>query len=126
MEAALSGLVLLIASGLWLWMAWANKGGRSWARIMATVFFGLLTAGGLAWLIIGLTGKIPSLTAVSSIVSLFLVYWLAGLSAVVLLWRRPSSDYYTAVRNRSRTTRAASRKPHDQPAARQVTDPDPD
>lgn len=126
MVALLSGFVLLIASGLWLWMAWANRGGRSWARIMATVFFGLLTAGGLAWLIIGLTGKIPSLTDVSIIVSLFLVYWLAGLSAVVLLWQRSSSDYYTAVRNRSKAIRAASRKPHDQPAARQVTYPNPD
>jgi len=33
----------LIAGGLWLWMAWANKRGRSWARILSTVFFGLLT-----------------------------------------------------------------------------------
>lgn len=126
MVAELSGFVLLIASGLWIWMARAAKGGRSWARIMATVFFGLLTAGGLAWLIIGLTGKTPSLTDVFIIVSLFFVYWLAGLSAVFLLWQRSSSDYYTAVSSRSKATRAASRKPHDQPAVRQVTDPDPD
>jgi tryptophan-rich sensory protein len=126
MAASLAGFVLLIALSLWLWMAWANKGGRSWARIMATVFFGLLTAGGLAWLIIGLTRRHPSLTDVSIIVSLFLVYWLASLCAVVLLWERSSSDYYTAVSNWSKATRAASRKPHDQSAARQVTDPGPD
>ena len=33
----------LIAIGLWLWMAWANGAGKSWARVVATVFFGLNT-----------------------------------------------------------------------------------
>jgi hypothetical protein len=125
--AALVGLPGgLIGTGLWLWMAWANKGGRSWARIMATVFFGLLTAGELAGLIKFITGT-NRLTAGSSLVVAFLVvYWLAGLSAVVLLWQRSSSDYYTAAGIRSKAIRAAARKPHDQPVARQVTDPDPD
>jgi hypothetical protein len=116
----------LIATGLWLWMAWANKGGRSWARIMATVFFGLLTAGELALLIELASHTGPLLFPHLFFSLFFLVYWLAGLSAVVLLWGRSSSDYYAAVSNWSRVTRAASRKPHDRPAARQVTDPDPD
>jgi hypothetical protein len=118
--------LLLIATGLWLWMGWANKGGRSWARITATVFFGLLTAGELAGLIKFITGT-NRLTAGSSLLVAFLVvYWLAGLSAVVFLWRQSSSDYYATVSNRSKAIRGASRKPHDQPAARQVTDPDRD
>src|SRR5215469_9945611 len=29
----------LIAIGLWLLMAWANRNGQSWARIVATVLF---------------------------------------------------------------------------------------
>ena len=33
----------LIGIALWLWMAWANRGGRNWARIVATVLFGLNT-----------------------------------------------------------------------------------
>ncbi len=111
----------LIATGLWLWMARANKGGRSWARITATVFFVVLTAGELALLI-----KFGFSTGRLFLNLCFLVYWLAGLSAVVLLWQQSSSDYYTAVSNRSKATREASRRPHDQPVARQVTDPDPD
>ena len=33
----------LIAIGLWLWMAWANRRGRNWARIVSAVFFGINT-----------------------------------------------------------------------------------
>jgi hypothetical protein len=33
----------LIGTGLWLWMAYANRNGRSWARNMSTVLFALLT-----------------------------------------------------------------------------------
>ena len=40
----------LIGIGLWLWMARANKAGKSWARITATVFFGLDTLSVLAGL----------------------------------------------------------------------------
>ncbi len=119
-------LGVLIATGLWLRMAWANKGGRSWARLMATVFFGLLTVGELALLIKSLTGEIFLTVGYFLLVSLCLVYWLAGLSTVVLVWQRSSSDYYTAVGNRSKATREVSRKPHDQPAARHVKDPDQD
>jgi hypothetical protein len=117
MAALVAGVLTIIATGLWLWMAWANKRGRPWARIMATVFFGLLTAIGLAWLIAVLGGTFNH-TALVLGVSFFLVYWLAGLRAVILLWQRSSSDYYTAARKRSKATRAASREPRDQPAVR--------
>jgi hypothetical protein len=110
---------------LWLWMAWANKGGRSWARIMATVFFGLLTAGELAGLIKFITATNRLTVGSSLLVAFLVVYWLAGLSAIALLWQRSSSDYYAAAGNGSEAIRAASRKPHDQPAVGQVTDPDP-
>jgi hypothetical protein len=117
--------VLVISTGLWIWMARANKSGRPWARIVATVFFGLLTAGDLAWLITFLTSKITLAAIYIGLdVSFVLVYWLAALSAVVLLWRRSSSDYYTAADNRAKAIRVASRR-HDQSAARRVTDPDP-
>ena len=33
----------VISIGLWLWMALMNKAGKSWARIVATVLFGLDT-----------------------------------------------------------------------------------
>jgi hypothetical protein len=75
----------LIAGGLWLWMAWANKRGRLWARISSTVLFGLLTlysAGSL----------FAALPAAPKIV--VILQWAAGLAAVILLWKRQSSEYY--------------------------------
>jgi hypothetical protein len=107
--------LLVIASGLWLWMAWANKSGRPWARMTATVFFGLLTAGDLADLIKFLTEGISLAIGVVLFLSFLLVYWLAGLCAVVLLWQRSSSDYYAAVGNWSKAIHVPSRNPHDQP-----------
>lgn len=77
----------LIGAGLWLWMAWANKRERSWARILSTVFFGLLTL----YAAVGLV----ALPVAPEIVVMF--EWAAGLAAVVFLWRRQSSDYYKAV-----------------------------
>jgi hypothetical protein len=74
----------LIAAGLWLWMAWANKRGRSWARILSTVFFGVLTLYTAAALV--------ALPAAPRIV--ILLEWAAGLAAVVFLWQRQSSLYY--------------------------------
>ena len=47
----------VIAIGLWLWMAWANRRGRNWARIVAAVFFGINTLD----LIISFTRSMPSL-----------------------------------------------------------------
>ena len=69
---------------LWLWMAWKCKAGRSWARIVSTVLFGVATLATLgtlrdtsAW---GLAGAIAS--------------WLIGLGATILLWQRSSSWYF--------------------------------
>jgi hypothetical protein len=79
----------LVGVGLWLWMAAANKRGANWARIVATVFFGLDTLSLLAnfarpeALFIRLVG---------------LLIWLIGLGAVILLWQRQSSEYFKAPR----------------------------
>jgi len=78
----------LITGGLWLWMAWANKRGRSWARILSTVFFGVLTLYAAASLV-----ALPAAPK-----TVILLEWAVGLAAVVFLWQRQSSDYYRAVR----------------------------
>ena len=81
----------LVGVGLWIWMAMANKRGANWARIVATVFFGLDTLSLLAnfarpeALFIRLVG---------------LLIWLIGLGAVILLWQRQSSEYFKAPRAR--------------------------
>ena len=77
----------LISIGLWVWMALMNKAGKSWARIVATVLFGLDTL----FLLLGLA---RAGAAASSLVSI--LTWLIGLGAVILLWRKDSSEYFTA------------------------------
>jgi len=74
----------VVTLGLWLLMAWANRAGHGWARITATVLFALNLFRGSA-----------------SISVLFAVLvWLIGLGAVVLLWRKESSEYFAARRIR--------------------------
>lgn len=82
----------LIAGGLWLWMASANKRGRPWARILSTVFFGLLTL----YAVVGLV----ALPAAAEVV--LIIEWAAGLAAVIFLWQRQSSGYYGAMMTAAR------------------------
>jgi len=78
-------LSIVVPIVLWLWMARECMAGRSWARALSTVFFGLATVVTLtsgpygAW---GLVGAI-----VGSVI---------GLGAVILLWQRSSSSYFRA------------------------------
>ena len=82
-----SVVVGLIGIGLWLWMALVNKKGKSWARIVATVLFGLDTL----FLLLGLA---RAGAAASSLVSI--LTWLIGLGAIIFLWRGQSTEYINA------------------------------
>jgi hypothetical protein len=75
----------LITLGLWLLMAWANRSGYNWGRIAATVLFALNTIGLLLAFLRGAD-------AVNLVFAA--VVWLIGLGAVVLLWRKESSQYF--------------------------------
>ncbi|MGH3302961.1 MAG: hypothetical protein ACRDOK_15000 [Streptosporangiaceae bacterium] len=75
-------VVLLVAIGMWVWMAWANGRGRGWARILSSVFFGLNT------ILLVFFGSRTLTTAV--FVGLG---WLAGLAALIFLWRRDTTQY---------------------------------
>jgi hypothetical protein len=88
--AVISGL---IGAALWLWMAWANRRGRSWARILSSVFFGvstLNTAGSFAE-----PGDPVNRILTGAV-------WLVGLGAIILLWRPDASAYYRASSGQSR------------------------
>jgi hypothetical protein len=80
-------VVGLIGIGLWLWMAVKSKAGRNWARITGTVFFAINTL-----LLLGSITR-PG-AAASRIVNI--LGWLVGLGAIILLWRRSSSDFFKA------------------------------
>ena len=101
---AIGGLVL---AALWLWMAWKTRTGRNWARIVSTVFFGLLSA---------YCGKFAvdlfSVTTIKADSAGYLgatfLQWIVGLVALILLWQRPSSEYF-AIRAQAPSGQPASR-----------------
>jgi hypothetical protein len=74
-----------ITIGLWLWMAWANRSGRSWARAISATFFGINT---LALL----TSLFLAHGAATLIVALAI--WLVGLAAIVLIFSKDSRPFY--------------------------------
>jgi hypothetical protein len=77
----------VISVGLWAWMALTNKAGKSWARIVATVLFGLNTLS----LLLGAASAGATAGILVSVLT-----WLIGLGAVIYLWRRDASEYFTA------------------------------
>jgi hypothetical protein len=84
----LAGLALI---GLWLWMALATSQGRSWARILSTVLFGLATLELLSALeAIGKHGVAQAFFAGLT--------WLSGLGAVWMLWRPASSAFFESAK----------------------------
>jgi hypothetical protein len=87
-HAELAVLVIfgLIGAGLWLWMARSCLAGKSWARVTSTVFFGIDTL----FVLIGAAAvRGGGLTRLYGI-----IVWVIGLIAIILLWRRSSSDYF--------------------------------
>jgi len=80
-----SVIIGLIGIGLWVWMARTNQAGKSWARIVATVLFGLDT-------LFLLLGVARAGAAAGTLVSV--LTWLIGGGAVILLWRKESSEYF--------------------------------
>ena len=76
----------VISIGLWVWMALMNKAGKPWARIVATVLFGLDT-------LFLLLGVARAGAAAGTLVSI--LTWLIGLGAVIYLWRKDASAYFS-------------------------------
>ena len=80
--AVVSGVVGI---ALWLWMARANGRGKSWARIVSTVLFGLAT--------LDLIGVFSQPKTILGLVFPVLT-WLVGAGAVFLLWRKDNNSFY--------------------------------
>jgi len=81
----------LITIGLWLWMGWANGRGRSWARIVAAVLFGINT--------LDLLISLFALRAPADLI-VDVVIWLVGLAAIVLLFSKESGPFYQQAAHR--------------------------
>lgn len=88
-NAAVTALIVtsIIGALLWVWMALANGKGKSWARIVATVLFGLNTIGMISTLVGGTRSS--SLSKWVTIAS-----WLVGLLAIVYLYRKESTEFF--------------------------------
>jgi len=76
----------VIAVALWLWMLWKVRAGRSWARVLSTVFFGFTCLQFIAGLALGL--------AVTKL--LVTVYFGIALAALIMLYQRDSTAFFRA------------------------------
>src|SRR5215467_3160943 len=76
----------LFQVGLWLWMLWKVRAGRSWARVLSTVFFGIMCLVFVFLLAAGSAG----------IKILVTVYFLVALAALIMLYQRESSAFFAA------------------------------
>jgi hypothetical protein len=78
----------LIEIGLWLWMIWKVQTGRSWARVLSTVFFGFTC---LQFILVLAAG-------IGVAKFLVTVYFVVALAALVMLYQRESNDFFAAAR----------------------------
>jgi hypothetical protein len=78
----------LIAVAAWLIVARACKKGYNWGRVTGTVLFGLATLDTIGAALSPVAGPVKAWWP---------VIWLAGLTAVILLWRPPSTDFFKGI-----------------------------
>jgi hypothetical protein len=81
-------VLTLVCAALWAWMARMNQGGRSWARIVATVFFLIWTyytyqtiSGLNTWIVLG-------------VLIIEVAIWGVGAGALYYLWRPDSTAFF--------------------------------
>jgi hypothetical protein len=80
----------LIGAGLWIFVARACGNSRNWARVTGSVLFGVAT--------VETVGSLARPEAIPAKIVWFVI-WLIGLGAIVLLWRRTSSAFFTGARS---------------------------
>jgi len=88
-----AALSCVIQVPLWLWMAWACRRGKNWARITSTVFFGVST---VVALIVLLRYRHYAAGIIGTV--LIAVTWLIAGGSVLLLWQRRSSSFFKTPR----------------------------
>jgi hypothetical protein len=86
MASGVSVVIGLISVGLWLWMAQSNHRGEAWARIVATVLFGLN--------IIVTSYNLTQTTGFGVVINVIAIV-LSG-AILWLLYRKDSNAYYAS------------------------------
>lgn len=89
-EGELLGRLLTAAfvAGLWLWMSWAVRRGKGWARVVSTVFFLLGAEPAVATLLEQRWASAVILTLAT----------LAGMATILLLYQQDSSAFFASGR----------------------------
>jgi hypothetical protein len=86
-HALVAGFIVsgVIAAALWIFIALKCRAGRNWARLTGTVLFAIATIDMLGAAIAPEAGLVKIWSVLT---------WLAGLGAVILLWRRSSTEFF--------------------------------
>jgi hypothetical protein len=88
-------ITYLILVVIWVLMARMNRAGRTWARILASVFCAISTYDAYQ-LVNSLTGG-ETITVIGIVYIAFtLAIWAVGVVAIAMLWRSESSAYFRA------------------------------
>ncbi len=85
---AIAVVSALLGVALWLWMASANGKGYSWARVVASVLFGI----SVLFTLIGMTQPQSAIQRIIALGTLVL-----GAVIMFLLWKKESTAYYNSV-----------------------------
>lgn len=97
-EIIYSAVYALVLIFLWLLVAWASRAGKAWARIIGSILFGLNTILLIVTLVTRATAGIAPHLSASAVLTV--LTWVAGLGAVIMLWRPDASAYFTAGQDR--------------------------
>jgi len=85
-----TGVIIAVTSAAaWLWMAWKTGAGRSWARVLSSVFFAYMCYSAVVNILYLVH---HSVSLVGLIV--FLAEWAVGLAAIIHLWSRESTQFF--------------------------------
>lgn len=77
----------LVSIGFWIGMARASRAAQTWARTASATLFGIYT------LLLALSFRqVPD--ALSQIIAVGV--WLVGLAALIMLWRKESTEFFAA------------------------------
>lgn len=85
--AAVGGLLFAaLVAAMWIWMAWAIKRGRNWARILSCVLFGF----GVLRMLLGFISSAASVGTICWTLSV-----IAGLATIIMLFQPASNAYFS-------------------------------
>jgi hypothetical protein len=88
-------ITYLLLVVIWVIMARMNRGGRQWARILASIFCLISTYD--AYSLVNSLSKGETITVIGIVYIVFtLAIWALGVLSIAMIWRSESSAYFRA------------------------------